>query len=796
MNIQLLKPKPVLTGLSLFFAFTMQTVQAEDQNYIVNCKADCGPLIEKVTSLGGTVTNKYQNINAISISMDSDLKAQLMTINPNAVLTKDKVFNLPSPKDNISIAQKTDLKVLSGVQLTKFIENDKPEGFEFNNLLTGAALMNSAGFTGSNVVVAVIDTGTANNAAVVPALAGSVIGGENFVPGVDEPSATSTLNGSHGTNTGSMIAGHTFFLLNSGSTFAQSVANNMPESIISDFVPGLSILPLFGSAPDAKLYAMKVFPASGGGAPESRIIAAMDRAITLRTNYNNGESVEPINPGCGAEDDPCVFDSMNIRVVNMSLGGGTLFAAGDLEDQLTTKMLEAGIVLAASAGNEGFAAITGGSPGTGLGSLTVGAASTVGNERVLRDLQFGLGIGELYRPSNHHQMATFSSRGPSTDGRISTDVVANGFACLVQNANGGLNLASGTSFSAPMVAGAAATLAGAFPEKSALEIRNALIQGANPDILGDDSAPIDQGAGFIDIPNSFNLLATNSVEKHLKKGKGSKSVEKNIKHVGIKVIDPKKSHPKTNHISDLKPGQVAHFFIESNKKTDRITININNIVASLAPEQQNLFFGDDIYFVLQDVLTHTDATIAGGFITADREIVIDNPQTGILRLAVMGDWTNAGEISADVTISSHRSKQVEEAAEGRIAQSETQVETFYIPDGTTQVTFELSWKNNWGAYPTDDIDLILLDPNFSPFFAGATFASPERVVIDNPPAGEWTALVQGFTIQNVKHHDNDHDKDKGKAKGSKWEMRITDQNGKSIVEEKEDEDDDKHHDSD
>ncbi len=90
----------------------------------------------------------------------------------------------------------------------------------------------------------------------------------------------------------------------------------------------------------------------------------------------------------------------------------------------------------------------------------------------------------------------------------------------------------------------------------------------------------------------------------------------------------------------------------------------------------------------------------------------------------------------------------------------------------------------------------MLDPNFSPFFAGATFASPERVVIDNPPAGEWTALVQGFTIQNVKHHDNDHDKDKGKAKGSKWEMRITDQNGKSIVEEKEDEDDDKHHDSD
>ena len=68
-------------------------------------------------------------------------------------------------------------------------------------------------------------------------------------------------------------------------------------------------------------------------------------------------------------------------------------------------MLEVGITLATSAGNDGFAAMTGGSPGTGIGSLTVGASSTPAHERILRDIQFGLGLGVRYRPSNDVQTA-------------------------------------------------------------------------------------------------------------------------------------------------------------------------------------------------------------------------------------------------------------------------------------------------------------------------------------------------------------------------------------------------------
>lgn len=769
MTFQINKKKStfLLSGISLLLASSLQSVQAENTNFIVNCKADCSALIEKVSSLGGTVTNKYQNVNAISVTLDSSNRAELMAIQPNAIATKDRAFSMPTPQNTFELSDSTEFSVLKGAELNSFLEKDLPEGYEYNNIITGAALMNSAGFTGDGTVVVIIDSGTANNETVVPSLAGSVIGGENFVPDEGEPSATSTLNGSHGTWVGTMVAGHTFFFFDSASNFAQSVNTHMPESILFDYEPGVSVLPMFGSAPDASLYAMKVFPAAGGGAPESRIIAAMDRAITMKMNYNNGAPSEPVNPGCGAEEDPCVYDSLNIKVVNMSLGGGTAYAGKDLEDSLTKKMLEVGITLVTSAGNEGHAAITGGSPGTGVGSLTVGAASTVGNERVLRDIQFGLGIGSIYRPSNHHQVAAFSSRGPSADGRVSTDLVANGDACLVQGATGGINLVNGTSFSSPMVAGAAATLAQAFPDASAIAIRNALKQGANPTVLGGNPAEIDQGAGFLDIPAAYNLLVTGDVDLSLPEGLGNKSVAKNIRHVGYFPMNMgKNTSPVTRSMADLKPGQVAHFFIDSKKETDQLTININNFVASLPAEEQNLFFGDDLYFVLQDAITHSEAIIASGFVNSDQTIIVDHPQTGILRLAIMGDWTNAGEVSADVTFSSTKTKPSAKSLSGHVEQNEQLVSEFLVPDGTTQVVFELSWRNSWRAYPTDDIDIYVLDPEFAANLDGATLSSPERVVIDNPAAGVWTTIVAGFTVHGINF-----------GSSSPWTMRVTDQDG-------------------
>ncbi len=136
-------------------------------------------------------------------------------------------------------------------------------------------------------------------------------------------------------------------------------------------------------------------------------------------------------------------------------------------------------IVVVSTSNAGPAAITGGSPGTGEGSLTVGAASTPGYERVLRDLQYGLGVGPLYRPFDGIQSAYFTARGPTADG-IDPELTANGFATFAQGATGGLSVVSGTSFSAPTAARAAALMRDVFPYQKAGRIRNALYFSANP----------------------------------------------------------------------------------------------------------------------------------------------------------------------------------------------------------------------------------------------------------------------------------------------------------------------------
>ena len=49
-----------------------------------------------------------------------------------------------------------------------------------------------------------------------------------------------------------------------------------------------------------------------------------------------------------------------------------------------------------------------------------------------------------------------------------------------------------------------------------------------------------------------------------------------------------------------------------------------------------------------------------------------------------------------------------------------------IPAGTTAADFRLGWRETWGQYPTNDLDLILIRPNGTVVFTGATANNPER----------------------------------------------------------------------
>ncbi|MDG2426119.1 MAG: S8 family serine peptidase [Flavobacteriales bacterium] len=75
--------------------------------------------------------------------------------------------------------------------------------------------------------------------------------------------------------------------------------------------------------------------------------------------------------------------------------------------------------------------------------------------------------------------ANFSGYGPSADGRVKPEVCTQGRDATYLHPDGSVRQGNGTSFSSPILAGAAASLWSAHPEKSAAEVRRAIIESAD-----------------------------------------------------------------------------------------------------------------------------------------------------------------------------------------------------------------------------------------------------------------------------------------------------------------------------
>jgi hypothetical protein len=451
--------------------------------------------------------------------------------------------------------------------------------------------------------------------------------------------------------------------------------------------------------------------------------------------------------------------------------------------------------------------MTGGSPGTGFGSLTVGAASTAVHERVLRDVQYGTGVGAIYRPTTHTQTAYFSARGPTADGRLDPDILANGFASYVHayaaltatnppqvvdcrepvvavpgTCQPRILFARGTSFSSPTVAGGAAVLRGAAAMRgqnpSATQIRNALQTAANPNVLGDDSTRIDQGNGVIDVAAADALLTSGNVSSQVPDlpvddndddedglGAGGKSVLRNVERAGFRLAQFR-GNQYSAQIRDLKPGQVAQIFVPSDFLTSKFTVTVDQVRPELPAERQNRFIvcgekgakffcGDDVFVQVVDAPTSVAVERVSAFPNSREPLTatVDNPQTGLVRVAIQGDWTNGGRVSATVTITRQRKFDGVPTTAAIIHQDEIDYVYVDVPANATQAVFELAWKQNWARYPTNDLDLVLIDPAGHINYDGASLNSPERVEIAKPTPGRWTAAIIGFTIHGTRGHE-------------------------------------------
>jgi serine protease AprX len=335
---------------------------------------------------------------------------------------------------------------------------------ERTNLSTGAALARQQmGLSGKGIGVAVIDSGITNWHDDLHRGTGRVAHFKDFTSDVPVWSSNPAYDDyGHGTHVAGIIAGTGYD------------SNGKHKGI----------------APGAKLVGLKVMDGQGRGYI-SDVIAALDYAVSVKSTYN-------------------------IRVINLSVASG-VFESYWL-DPLTLaakRAVDAGIVVVASAGNLGKNAYgqkqSGGitSPGNAPWVLTVGASSEEGNSARSND-----------------KIAKFSSAGPTwIDFAAKPDIVAPGvgveslsdpdsllyFQLPGMRLSGslGLNLGykpylslSGTSMSAPVVAGTVALMLEANPKLTPNAVKAILQYTAQ---VKSTTSYLEQGAGMLNARGAVRL---------------------------------------------------------------------------------------------------------------------------------------------------------------------------------------------------------------------------------------------------------------------------------------------------
>lgn len=739
--------------LAAIALFALSASAQQRQGVLIKASKPYDNLVTTIEQLGGTVTYKYKYVDGIAAEVPLAALSILEKIVGADNIGKDDVLTIPGyedPRGELSegLAEAESAVEVSVADVTAMAQAD-PHNYVFTGGMTGASSLHAMGFTGSGIVVAVIDSGIRP---LFPHIAGRVISpGLNLVPAASEPGgvavpAISNSNFPHGTQAAGMVAAAVNFC------FAGLPGTARLPTLAAAFGAGFpgaapctaaqTRIPMIGTAPAALIFPIKIFPTNGAGSPTSRTIAAMEAAITLRQLYEAG--------------DPA---GVNIQVVNMSLGGATTAAGRTLSDMTVEKMIENDIVPVISMGNDGFSTMTGGSPGTSMAALTVGAASTAQHEWIFRG-NFSapcntIAIGSVvacalaWRPDPNTQMAEFSSRGPTHDGRPDPDVIANGFASFTQGSGGTagtVSFVSGTSFSAPSVAGVAAILRQAYPAGTAKQIRNAILLSADPTQVP-TATEMDQGMGFVNAAAALALLQGGNVPDSFKTYNYTRNVHANMARAGRKVYHG----PVSETMSLVRPGETAEIAYQVPEDTDTLVVQITNIVPELPPAQQNIFFTDDVFLRIQSAQVHRRDRRVQTFLPAGagQTFTFQNPEAGIWRITPTGDWTNAGRVSFDVNISTVRSPNPKKTAHGFLQQGDQHVYTVDVPSGVASLEVRLEWMNMWGNYTVNDVDAFLISPGGAVNNACAGLNAPERCTVANPAAGTWTVVVQGFSINPI-----------------------------------------------
>ena len=233
-----------------------------------------------------------------------------------------------------------------------------------------------------------------------------------------------------------------------------------------------------------------VLSTMGGNLPGQMVGTAPKASYWLiRTEDADTEYlIEELNWVAGAE----LADSLGADVINSSLGYTTFddpsqdHSYSDMDGNTAPITIGAdiaaskGVLVCNSAGNSGGSSWQYiGAPADGNEVFSIGAVDANGN------------------------YASFSSTGPTSDGRIKPNVVAQGSGSTVISPwDGTVSSGSGTSFSSPITAGMVACLWQANPEKKNTEIMEAIQESAT--LAGNPNNQL--GWGIPDYSLAKNIL--------------------------------------------------------------------------------------------------------------------------------------------------------------------------------------------------------------------------------------------------------------------------------------------------
>ncbi|TVZ51765.1 S8 family serine peptidase [Dokdonia sp. Hel_I_53] len=226
-------------------------------------------------------------------------------------------------------------------------------------------------------------------------------------PGVDQIGGFARLR-----NAGKLLNGYDFVDREENEFLFRG--NNHGTKVLSDIV-GFITDQFVGTAPDAAVYCFRTEDtANENPVEESYWVEAAERADSL--------GVDVINTSLGYR----TFDNPAYDYTYEDMDGETAFISRG-----ATLAFEKGMLVVTSSGNSGSDRIS--APADARGSFTVGAVDSNGN------------------------YASFSSIGPTSDGRVKPDVMAKGQGSAVIDENNIIRTNNGTSFSSPIMAGAVAS---------------------------------------------------------------------------------------------------------------------------------------------------------------------------------------------------------------------------------------------------------------------------------------------------------------------------------------------------